>query len=143
MSKHYQYLANMYLSAPIQNLYPGTTISINEGSAEITLPIHTKHHHAANAVHGSVYFRMLDDAAFFAANSLVADRFVLTVTFNTNLVRPVSEGILKCLGTVVNKSKKLITSESKLYNENGKLIAFGTGQFMISNIELDHSIGYK
>ena len=35
-------------------------------------------HHAANAAHGTIYFKMLDDAAFYAANSMVSDRFLLT-----------------------------------------------------------------
>ena len=37
--------------------------------------------HAAGAVHGSYYFKVLDDACYFAANSLVSDVFVLTVSF--------------------------------------------------------------
>ena len=34
--------------------------------------------HTAGAAHGTLFFKMLDDAAFYAANSLVTDRFLLT-----------------------------------------------------------------
>ena len=34
--------------------------------------------HAAGAGHGTIYFKMLDDAAFYAANSMVEEQFVLT-----------------------------------------------------------------
>ncbi len=142
MNDHYEKLARMYKSAPIQALYPQTFIDIKKGCAVIEIPIQHNHLHAANAVHGSVYFRMLDDSAFFAANSLVNDFFVLTVAFNTNLVRPVSSGILRSEGEVQSQKSNLITSESKLYDENNKIIGFGTGQFMISKIQLNEEIGY-
>jgi acyl-coenzyme A thioesterase PaaI-like protein len=45
-----------------------------------------------------LYFKLLDDAAFFAVNSVVRDVFVLTVSFNIYLTRPVSAGELKASG---------------------------------------------
>ena len=44
--------------------------------------------HAADAAHGTVYFKMMDDAAFYACNSLVTDRFLLTTAFNLLFTRP-------------------------------------------------------
>jgi acyl-coenzyme A thioesterase PaaI-like protein len=35
---------------------------------------------------------MLDDAAFYAANTLVTDRFLLTTSFNLLFSRPVRGG---------------------------------------------------
>ena len=49
---------------------------------EIDLTISDKYFHALNAIHGTVYFKLLYDAAFFAANSVVKDVFVLTSSFN-------------------------------------------------------------
>ena len=48
------------------------------GQARITFTIDERVFHAAGAAHGTSYFKMLDDAAFYAANSLVTDRFLLT-----------------------------------------------------------------
>jgi acyl-coenzyme A thioesterase PaaI-like protein len=88
---HFRKLERMYLSAPVNNvLYEGITINISAENAELTLKVEPKFFHAANAIHGSVYFKMLDDAAFFAVNSIVQDVFVYTVSFNTQLLRPVS-----------------------------------------------------
>ncbi len=50
-------------------------------------------HHAGGAVHGANYFKAMDDAAFFAANSLVDDVFVLTVSFNVYFLRPHHRGL--------------------------------------------------
>ena len=70
---HFRKLERMYLSAPVNNqLYNGVTIAISDQRAELTLEIEEKFFHAANAIHGSVYFKMLDDAAFFAVNSINA-----------------------------------------------------------------------
>src|SRR6187200_1200678 len=92
---HFRKLERMYLSAPINiEVFKGITICISEEKAEITMPIAKSYFHAANAIHGSVYFKMLDDAAFFAVNSIVQDVFVYTVSINVQLLRPVSNGII-------------------------------------------------
>ena len=44
------------------------------------------------AAHGTIYFKMLDDAAFYAANSLVTDRFLLTTAFNLHFTKPIRTG---------------------------------------------------
>ncbi len=134
----------MYLSAPVnKELYEGITMNIANERAELTLKVEPKFFHAANAIHGSVYFKMLDDAAFFAVNSIVEDVFVYTVSFNTQLLRPVSKGIIKAIGELKFKSANLFIADSLLFDENNKLVGRGTGNFMRSRIELTEDIGYK
>ena len=94
------------------------------------------------AIHGSVYFKLLDDAAFFAVNSIVEDVFVLTTSFNTNIVRPVDSGKIKAVGEVRFASKNLFIAQSTLLDERGKEIAFGTGHFAKSKVSLTREIGY-
>jgi acyl-coenzyme A thioesterase PaaI-like protein len=84
----------------------------------------------------------LDDAAFFAVNSIVEDVFVLTTSFNINLLRPANKGKIHSVDQVKFQSKNLYIAESKLYNEAGKEIAFGTGNFARSKIALTEEIGY-
>ena len=134
----------MYLSARVNNhLYNGITITISDQKAELTLKIEEKFFHAANAIHGSVYFKMLDDAAFFAVNSIVKDVFVYTVSFNIQMLRPVSSGIIKSIGELKFKSSNLFIADSTLLDENNKLVGKGSGNFMKSKIELTPEIGYK
>jgi len=144
IDNHYRKLERMYLSAPINNeIYNGITIDISNERAELTLKIESKYFHAANAIHGSVYFKMLDDAAFFAVNSLIQDVFVYTVSFNTQLLRPVTNGIIKSVGELKFKSNNLFIADSALFDDNNKLVGRGTGNFMRSKIELTRDIGYK
>ena len=141
---HFRKLERMYLSAPVNNqLYHGITITISEQRAELTLKIDEKFFHAAKAIHGSVYFKMLDDAAFFAVNSIIEDVFVYTVSFNVQLLRPVSSGIIKSIGELKFKSSNLFIADSTLLDENNKLVGRGSGNFTKSKIELTQEIGYK
>ena len=71
---HYKKLENIYLNANCnKEIYSNTTIIISKNNSEIKMPIKEDYFHALKAIHGSVYFRMLDDAAFFAAQSIVQD----------------------------------------------------------------------
>ena len=142
--EHFKKLERMYLNANLnQEIYKTTTVTIGEETAQIKLTVEPKYFHALGAIHGSVYFKLLDDAAFFAVNSIVKDVFVLTTNFNINLIRPISEGIITAVGKVKFKSKNLYIAESSLLNEKGKEIAFGIGHFVKSKIELTKEIGYK
>jgi uncharacterized protein (TIGR00369 family) len=138
---HYRRLEKMYLSAPFNEIFD-PELTISEGEAEVSFAAGPHLHHAGNAVHGSNYFKALDDAAFFAVNSLVADVFVLTVTFNTQLLRPISEGRLIAKGRVVNAGRTVWVADSTLVDDRGRLLARGTGTFMRSKIALADIASY-
>ena len=138
---HYRRLERMYLSAPINAIFR-PTIHVSEGRTEIVMPMRRDFHHAANAVHGAVYFKALDDASFFAANSLVRDVFVLTVTYTVYLTRPIADGEMRATGNVVHRSKNLILAEAEVVDSAGRQIARGSGSFMQSRTPLTAEIGY-
>jgi uncharacterized protein (TIGR00369 family) len=139
--EHYRRLERMYALAPI-NRYYEPVLRISDARAELTIPVKADFFHAAGAVHGSVYFKALDDSAFFAANSLVFDVFVLTASFNVYFTRPVSEGELRATGAVVHRSRNLIVAESVVLDSEGRPIGRGSGSFMRSQIPLTPEIGY-
>ena len=141
---HFQKLERMYLQANVNTMvFKSTSCKIKEREAEIGLTISEKYFHALGAAHGSVYFKLLDDACFFAVQSLVEDVFVLTTSFNINLIRPVNQGLIKAVGKLKYASKEIFVAEAKLYNSEGKEIGFGTGNFTRSKIVLSEEIGYK
>jgi uncharacterized protein (TIGR00369 family) len=143
-NEHFDKLERMYLSAPVNSdIYKGIAIKVSSEKAMLELPIEARYFHAANAIHGSVYFKMLDDAAFFAVNSIVRDVFVYTVSFNTQLLRPVSKGKVRAVGEVKFKSANLFIADAVLYDDNQKIVGRGTGNFMKSRIALSAEIGYK
>ena len=139
--EHYRKLENLYASAPI-NAFFLPAMYVSEGHTEIEIEVSEKLFHAAHAVHGSVYFKMLDDAAFFAANSLEHDVFVLTTAFTTYLTRPVSSGKMRSVGKVVNRNKTQFIAEAVLYDSNDNEVGRGNGIFVRSNIKLCADVGY-
>lgn len=143
MEEHYRKLERMYLAANINTaLFPSTTVKISEGKAEIELEISKNYFHALGAMHGSVYFKLLDDAAYFAASSKIPDVFVLTASFNIKFIRPVSMGRLRAQGKMISTAHGRYLSESTLYNADGEKIAFGSGEFVKSKTQLSKDIGY-
>jgi uncharacterized protein (TIGR00369 family) len=140
--QHWRTLERIYLRART-NAYYQPTIRISRAESEIEITARPDFHHAANAVHGSVYFKLLDDAGFFAANSLVPDVFVLTSSFTIHLLAPVAEGVLRATGKVINAGARQFVAESHLYDDQGKLIAHGIGTFVRSKLGLAGSEGYE
>lgn len=132
----------MYAQAPINQFFR-PELHVSEGETELTLPFRRDFLHAADAVHGAVYFKALDDTAFFAVNSLVEDAFVLTVSFTAYFTRPVSSGELRARGWVVHASRRLFVAESEVVDAQGRQVARGSGTFMRSNVALDSISGYS
>jgi uncharacterized protein (TIGR00369 family) len=138
---HFRKLERMYLGAPINQLYR-PTIAIGEGTAEIGMAVDPRFYHAAHALHGSVYFKLLDDAAFFAANSLEREVFVLTASFQVQLFRPIAgDGTIRAVGRVVRPGKQLIFAEAVLY-DGDKEAARGSGVFARGQTPLGPEVGY-
>jgi uncharacterized protein (TIGR00369 family) len=142
MSEHFRRLERLYASAPINEYFAPRLQILDAGVAELRLTIRRDFHHAAHAAHGAVYFKALDDATFFAANSLIESVFVLTVSFNLYFLRPISEGEIVATGRVVSRSKRLIVADGVLVDGRGREIARGSGTFMSSAITLSAEIGY-
>jgi uncharacterized protein (TIGR00369 family) len=140
-ASHFRRLEQMYLAAPINRLYL-PTMRVEQGAAEIEIAADPKFFHAGNALHGSVYFKLLDDACFFAVNSLVEDVFVLTTSFTTYLTRPVTTGRLTARGKVVHAGSTLFLAEAVVVGEGGKEVGRGSGAFAKSRTALTPAIGY-
>lgn len=140
-STHFKSLVKMHDAVKINEFYKPTLL-VSEGAAEIEIELTEKFNHAAGGVHGSVYFKMLDDAAWYAANSLEAEYFLVTVSFTTYITRPVSSGKMKAVGKVVNKNKSQFISESVVYDSDGREIGRGNGVFVRSKAPLADAQGY-
>jgi len=141
-NEHFIKLENMMHSSPFVS-FAGARATVKKGEAHITIPVRKELFHAAGAMHGALYFLALDNAAFFAANSLVEDVFVLTTSFTTYITRPVSEGVVKSIGKVVNRNRTQFICESVLFDSDDKEIARATGIFVRSKIPLSEEIGYR
>ncbi len=140
--EHYRKLERMYLGAKV-NDYFAPSMHIGDGKAEVSIEVRPDFFHAANAVHGYLYFKVLDDSTFFAVNSLVEEVFVLTVSFNLHFTRPVTRGVMVATANVVHRSKRLFITEGVAVDSRGREVGRGTGTFMRSDIPLTPEVGYE
>ncbi len=141
-ASHYRALERLYEAAPVNTLFPSRLEIPGEGRARLIFQVERDVFHAAGAAHGTVYFKMLDDAAFYAANTLVTDRFLLTTSFNLHFTKPVREGEVIAEGRWVSGRKRVLVAESRLVDADGDEIGRGTGTFMRSRIPLSGLPGY-
>ena len=142
-SGHYRALERLYASAPVNRLFDSTLHIVGEGRSELTFRVTEAAYHAAGAAHGTIYFKMLDDAAFYAANTLVTDRFLLTTSFNLHFTKPVRVGEVRAEGRWVSGRRRVLVAESRLVDAEGDEIGRGTGTFMRSRIALSGLDGYS
>lgn len=139
---HWRALEGLYASAPINALFASRLTLTGEGTSRIEFDIDERCYHAAGAAHGTIYFKMLDDAAFYAANTLVTDRFLLTTSFNLHFSRPVRTGRAVAEGRWISGRRRVLVSEARLIDAEGEEIGRGTGTFMRSRIALSSLEGY-
>lgn len=141
---HFERLVRMYNAAPIHNFYEGIQLSVEENKARIDLEMKDdRFFHAGMSTHGSVYFKLLDDAAYFACQSVILDNFIVTTAFNTQLLRPIFGGKIYAEGVMEFESGQMFSASAKLYDEKGRLCGSGHGQFLKSRVALEEVQGYK
>jgi uncharacterized protein (TIGR00369 family) len=140
---HYRALESLYHSAPVNRLFRSTIEIVSQGFARIRFEVEEASFHAAGAAHGTLYFKMMDDAAFYACNSIVSDRFLLTTAFNLNFTRPLKSGPVVAEGRWISGRRRVFVGEARLIDAEGEEAARGTGTFMRSHIPLSSLIGYS
>lgn len=141
-SAHFRALERLYASAPINCMFPSRLSIPDAGHSVIEFNVDDTVYHAAGAVHGTVYFKMLDDAAFYAANSLVSDRFLLTTGFNLLFTRPLRAGLVRAEGRWLSGRRRVYIAEATLIDADGEEVGRGTGTFMRSQYALASLPGY-
>jgi uncharacterized protein (TIGR00369 family) len=140
---HLRSLEALYASAPVNSLFESTLALPEAGRSEIRFTVAPDTYHAAGAAHGTLYFKMLDDAAFYACNGLVSDRFLLTTAFNLHFTKPMREGQARAEGRWISGKRRVFVAEARIVDAEGEECARGTGTFMRSHIALSGLDGYR
>ena len=140
---HLRALETLYASAPVNGLFASQLLLPGAGRSEISFTVDPNSFHAAGAAHGTLYFKMLDDAAFYAANSLVSDRFLLTTAFNLHFTKAMKAGPARAEGRWISGKRRVFVAEARIVDSEGEECARGTGTFLRSHIALSGLDGYK
>lgn len=142
MCSHQSKLENMYINAPINKLLPGD-ITIVKGLSTIRMKTSKQLFHMGEGVHGALYFKLLDDACFFASNSLAEDLIYLTASFEVQLFAPITVEDILATGIVRSVDGNKIMAEATLVNSEGKTVAKGSGLFVRSKNSFSSFAHYK
>jgi len=140
---HFRALESLYRQAPINRMFDSELEIASEGIARIRFTVDEAVFHAAGAAHGTLYFKMLDDAAFYACNSMVTDHFLLTTAFNLHFTRPIRSGPVVAEGRWASGRRRVYVGDARLIDASGEEAARGTGTFMRSRIPLASLAGYR
>lgn len=139
---HFRALERLYAAAPINLLFASRLTLPAAGASQIDFDVAPDSFHAAGAAHGTLYFKMLDDAAFYAANALVTDRFLLTTAFNLHFTKPLRHGAAIAEGRWISGRRRVFVAEARIIDSSGEECARGTGTFLRSHIALVGLPGY-
>ena len=139
--QHYRALERLYASAPVNAKFASSLHIPGEGRSRLTFTITPDDYHAAGAAHGTIYFKMLDDAAFYAANSLVTDRFLLTTSFNLHFTKPVRAGYIRRVGSGIYAYLPLLwrvlRKVSAIVRDHTRLDGASVAQYALADVT-DH-----
>ena len=140
--EHHRRLERLYEGAPVSRLH-SMRLTVSDGRAEVRMTARPEFLHAAGGVHGMFYFRALDDAAFFAANSRVRDAVLLTVSFTVHFARPLADGEMTAVGRLLHEGGRIFHAAADLVDGGGRPLGHGSGVFARSAIPLDERVGYR
>jgi uncharacterized protein (TIGR00369 family) len=106
------------------------SVALKEKSAKITMSVHSSVLNFVGILHGSIYFKLMDDACFFAVIATNQSSFVVTSNMTVNYIKPVSEGMIITHASVITKRGRLYLCESHITNLEGSILAHATGSFI-------------
>ena len=128
LAAHRRALERLYDAAPLHGRIP-MRLEVGVATARVHFEATADFHHAARSLHGSLLFKMLDDAAFFAIASEDDDVFAPTARFEVEFLRPVGTGPLVADGRVTGAEGRRRTAEAEVRTSDGVVVARGRGEF--------------
>ena len=121
-------------SAPYCSTTDIELVEVEEGRVVFVGNPTERYLNPVSTIHGGWTATILDAAMAYCVHStLRAGEHYTTIEMKINYVRPVlpSIGRVRCEGKVIHRGNKTATSEGRLFDARGKLLAHGTETCMI------------
>jgi uncharacterized protein (TIGR00369 family) len=123
-----------YPAPPIAQLLNFFLVEVSHGVAVFEGTPDVRMYNPLGSIHGGVAATLLDSAMGCAIHTtLKAGMGFTTVEIKVNYVRAMSDktGKVRCEGRTINVGSRIATSEGKLIDSQGKLLAHGTTTCLI------------
>jgi uncharacterized protein (TIGR00369 family) len=120
--------------APFGTLVGFAPVEAEEGMVVFEGAPNENHYNPQGIVHGGFAAAMLDSCLGCAIETMLdADTSYTTVELKVNYVRAMTSetGTVRATGTVIHAGRRMATSEGRLVDRNGRLIAHGSTTCMV------------
>ena len=131
-----------YLKHPMHHNL-NMNVELGNKSATIQLTIHDSIINLVGIVHGAIYFKLIDDACFFAALSAKKSNFVATSNMTIHYLTPASEGVLIAHAKMITKQGRKYLCECDIKDKEGTIYAYGSGSFVEPKKRYDYQSRFK
>lgn len=119
-------------SSPYFNLISMEIKNLEPGHTRLEVALEEKHLQPFGMVHGGVFASLVDAAAYWALYAEVDEgKWMTTVEMKLNFLAPAQAGKLVAEGRRIKLGRTLGLGEARVEDGEGKLLAHGTGTFMI------------
>jgi uncharacterized protein (TIGR00369 family) len=117
--------------APIGDLIGMRMVAVGEGTATFELVAGPQHSSPPGTLHGGILCD-LADAAMGCANAtrLGPGESFTTVELKINFLKPVWEGRLTAVGSIVKAGRTIALTECRVTDDDGSLVAYATSTCM-------------
>lgn len=126
---HLRRLERVYHAAPTNGLTPAR-LALQSAAARLEMDIRDAYRQAVGELHGMLYFKVLDEASFYAANTLVDDVFLTTAAMHVQFLRPVDGAHLVATAQVVHAARSSFIVDAEARDASGRLLARSSGTFV-------------
>jgi len=106
-------------------------LKMEEGYAETEFDYNADYNNFMGTLHGGALSTMADITAGVSIISF--GKICVTLNANINYVKPPRNGKIRAIATVVNHSKRIGTSEVKIYDEENTLVCYCSYIMYITN----------
>ncbi len=97
----------------------GQLIHREDGRSILRYPILPQFTNPRGVLQGGMYGVMMDTAMAVASTGL------MTVTLQTTILRPISEGFVTVTAEVVRQGRRIVYAEAEVHDQEGRLLAKG------------------
>ncbi|WP_053058047.1 PaaI family thioesterase [Rubrobacter aplysinae] len=107
---------------------------VEPGRAILYIDVEDHHLNGNGTLHGGVYASLIDNAMGISVLSKVGLR-AATIQMDTRFLGPVNGGRIICHAEVLHRTRRMATAQGSVYDEEGNLVAMGTGTFRVFESE--------
>lgn len=104
---------------------------LKDNRAVISLDVQAHHLNLLGIMHGGVYASLLDNVMGLAAMAARPQDKVVTTNLNIHYMASIRQGRATATAELTHQSRKILTIQGAVTDENGALCALGTGSFRV------------